>query len=251
MEFAKNFENIFEKLNSSVSHKNNIIEILDIEKNLLKNTKLTPLIRDINKNNWIKLDIKENERHWFSDKNSKLITVWKQEIPEYIKQQWSMTNNSNEDIKSYIFSHENSHHMLWYMFEHQDKFPMFAKLYNKLKGFRENNLQHWKYIGLSQIGSTKTWNGYFYYNNWTDKNWNITHTAHDEDLVELFNKYCINPKIFKKYLSYLVNTNKNSLNKQWLMQISQSLADWLYEDISNAIALFLKENWKVQQIIKK
>ena len=46
-------------------------------------------------------------------------------------------DSSDVELKRYIFSHENNHYVLWYMFKHQDKFPYFAKIYNKLKQIRQ------------------------------------------------------------------------------------------------------------------
>lgn len=217
------FKDIYECLNVS-----------QIEDFLLYGTQVTPLIWFANKKNWVKLFLNKNTFHWYSNQDGRL-ELWIQEVPENIKVQFGLDKNIPDDfVKRYIFSHENNHHVLFYMFKNQNKFPHFANIYNNLKKIREST---WKW--LSQLGNMSIYNS------------NQRQTAHEEDFVELLNKYCMDPKEFKQYLSFLVHWNKTQLSEKHLFRIPQELADWLYNTISECVAIFLKENWITDKIKTK
>ncbi len=230
--------------NNNTTTKNNILfDNLNIEKKLLNFTTTTPLIREINKKNWIKLIIDKYTRHWYSKNNEKSITIGEQQTPkDIIKQMWLNENSEDDFVKNYIFSHENNHHVFWYMFNHQDKFPMYAKLHNLFKTIRENGE-----VWFSQLWSLKTNWEFFYYNR-PDVDWNIINTSHEEDFVELLNKYCIKPQLLKDHLNFLVQWDEELLKQKGLKKISQPIADYLFEEISQCITNFVQENWvKIKQ----
>ncbi len=212
----------------------NILDILDlssIERSLLEGTKLTPLVWKANKKNNVKLLLNNDSWQWYANMDGRIV-VWKKEVPEDIKDKWGLDKNTPDVVvKQYIFSHENNHHVLFYMFNNQHFFPSFAKLYNKLKTIREVTGK-W----LSQLWNMKDYTSH------------IRQTAHEEDLVELFNMYCINPDNLKKYLEFLVKWNSELIVQKNLYQIDQNFADRIYSTISECIAIFLEKNWIVDTL---
>jgi hypothetical protein len=104
------------------------------------------------------------------------------------------------------------------MSNHRSKFPYLENLLTNLKTIRTQ-----KGKGLSSIGSIAMYNS------------PERQTAHEEDFVELFNRYCIHPGDFKKYLNFLVRDDETLLAEQNLYRISQELADRLFKAVSQSI----------------
>ena len=76
----------------------------------------------------------------------------------------------------------------------------------------------------------------------------IRQTAHDEDFVDLLNRYCMNPSDFRSYLDYLTNTDTNILAKKGLYKLQPASADLIFKWVSESVATFLKENGLITQI---
>ena len=153
-------------------------------------------------------------------------------VPEEIKKSWGISNFSDKETKTYIFSHENMHHVLWSVFDDPEEFPEIRKLLNSL-----SRLRGAMGIGLSRLGNMKLYD--------TEGR----NTAHEEDVVELMNMYGINPQILKDYLSWLVTADKEVLDEQRLFKLnSQEIADAFFTQISMTIAKFLKKNGVISEI---
>lgn len=229
-------ENNLSSNEESVSQNKNIFEILendDLEQQLLEWLKLTPLIWKVNKNNWVELFINEWVWHWHSHKSWR-IEIWDKPVPNSAKKAfWLPENTSWLTVKQYIFSHENNHHVLFYLYKHQDTIPEFAEIFNKLKYIRENTGK-W----LSELGSMGIYNS------------ENRDTAHEEDFVELLNMYCIHPKRLKRHLDVLVNGNEEVLQQKWLQKIPEQFATWLFENIWVCVGKFLQENWVIDGILE-
>ena len=201
-----------------------------LEKELLKWAIVTPYVRIANKKNWVKLILKQNDFIGYSHKDGRL-EIGVDEVPVNIKKQfWFNENVSDDFVKRYIFSHENGHHIMFYMFDNQSDFPKFSKLYYMCKKIRTT----WKW--LSELGSMSIYN------------WSNRDTAHEEDFVELLNKYCLNPKCLRSYLNFLVEWDKTILDQKGLFKISNKTADLLFDDISECVVTFLKKNNIVDRI---
>lgn len=240
MEKSKNHSNTNKW--SWISSANDIFSSLEnreLEDWLSKNQIVTPLVWEANKRNGVTLqkisEEIEKERFWYSNKEEKIIQIHTKSVPRNMKKSWWLSENLPDDeTKRYIFSHENAHHIVFYMADHQDKFPYFGRLYNILKTIREQN----DGVGLSQM-----WNMDIY-NSPTRK------TAHDEDFVELLNRYCINPNNFKAYLDFLSNTDSRTLTNKGLFKLEPESAKWIFKAVSESVATFLKENNIINKIKK-
>lgn len=228
---VEDYNNLKYQQNGSVEDIFRTLNFDQVQLFLLNDTKVTPLVWEANKKNWVRLILNKDTFHWYSHQDGR-IELWIKEVPENIKEEFGLNKNIPDDFaKRYIFSHENNHHVLFYMFNNQTKFPNFAKIYNNLKKIRQTTGK-W----LSQL-----WNMSIY-------NSQERQTAHEEDFVELLNRYCMNPQNFREYLNFLVNWNETILAKKNLFKIPQQLADWLYNSISECVAIFLKENGMIDKI---
>ena len=180
-----------------------------------------------------KKDQKEIQKNQNNIHNNARIELGTKQVPNEIKVKWWLNINfSDADMKRYIFSHENAHHIIFYIADHEEKFPYFRKLYESLKKIREKNHG----IGLSQLGNMKIYDS------------EIRQTAHDEDFVDLLNRYCMNPSDFRSYLDYLTNTDTNILAKKGLYKLQPASADLIFKWVSESVATFLKENGLITQI---
>ena len=216
--------------------KNKLYETSETESLLLEWTIVTPHIWEANKKNGVKLILDKNTRQGYSENNihnNARIELGTKQVPNEIKVKWWLNINfSDADMKRYIFSHENAHHIIFYIADHEEKFPYFRKLYESLKKIREKNHG----IGLSQLGNMKIYDS------------EIRQTAHDEDFVDLLNRYCMNPSDFRSYLDYLTNTDTNILAKKGLYKLQPASADLIFKWVSESVATFLKENGLITQI---
>ncbi len=196
--------------------------------------KVTPLVWNANKNNWVKIRL----QNWWvskSDFDKKIIYLWTGKAPPEIKQILNFESEVPKDfidefVKKYIFSHENAHFIAWYLIDNLDRFTNFWELCK----FVENLRKTWKAI-------SRLWNIDFYSDPKKKK---------EEDIVELINMYCINPKLLKSYLDSLVNWEDEFLEKDNLKRLDSRTANYIFEIISDSVSRFLLENKIIDEIIK-
>jgi hypothetical protein len=190
---------------------------------LLQNTVVTKLVYEANKKSGVAMSWNPNTWTGYSTKEG-LLQIGIQPVPQEVKNQWGITTLSDIETKRYIFSHENMHHVLWAVFEDENEFPEVRKLLNSFFTVRTRTSK-----GFSRLGNMELYNA-------SNRN-----TAHEEDLVELMNIYCLNPDNLRKYLDWLVTTDKDILDEQDLFKISsQEVANIIFKQISLTVAKFLK-----------
>ncbi len=206
------------------------LDFLAIEDYLTNWTKLTKLIREINKNNWIRLLFDTNTRISKAQNNEKSIILWLQKVPDHIKKQWWINEYADDSyMKKYVFSHENCHHIVFCMEDHQSEFSEYARLKRILKSSR--NL----WYGFSWL-----WSMEFYETTWQQR---------VENCVELLNRYIMSPEDCKSYLHYLVNTDIDILKDKWLMSLQNTVtADKIFEIIGLCVWQLLQKYWKIDRI---
>lgn len=203
-----NDDSLYERLNSK-----------QIGELLSSSSVLTEAIWMIHQQRGVTLVMNNNAHHGYSHRSG-IIEVGKENIPLQLKKSFGFSADFPElELKKYIFSHENCHHMLFYMDQHQEKFPHFIEILNLLKTIRQKTGS-----GVSHLGSLEIYNMH------------ERETAHEEDFVELLNKFCISPKRCKQHLQFLVDTTNNEiLHRSRLQKIPQNLADWLFDKIKVSV----------------
>ena len=217
-----------EKTNSRIADITNEDELVNGFFNstlITKKPKYWLYIREALKKDWINIFSWMDTEHWYASKDARGIVIGWKETPEEMKKIfWLHKSFSKLDVKSYTLSHEMSHHIIFYILNHQESFPDFWNIYNQLKYIRQKT------------------------NTWLSKLWNLERykkrkSSHDEDLTELITKYCIEPLFLKEYLQYLTSSNENELEQNWLFKIPWALADKIYDRISEWVSIYLKEHW--------
>lgn len=207
--------------------------IQETPEKLLELSKVSKLIWEANKKDGIHIVWRTDIWHGYSNKTTKTIEIGKRPVPNAIKQAWGISNLSDEAARTYVFSHENMHFILWEAFDNQEEFPEMKNLLNTISNIRKHTN-----LGLSRLGNM---------NIYDIENRN---TAHEEDCVELMNIYGINPENLKNYLTWLTNTDIEILKEQALFKLpSQEIADIVFKQVSMTVAKFLQKKGIVTEIL--
>jgi hypothetical protein len=178
-------------------------------------------IWDINKRKGVRFSYDPNEWTSYSNADGRLILGGKP-VPVSMKPYFNLgENTSDADIKKYIFSHENMHHVVF----DTDKSGKRGTMINLLDlAFKFRKTLN---VGLSRLGSFSFYKG---------------KTEHEEDIVEMLNLYAQNPQKLKDYLQYLVTTETSNLGKYNQIKLSQEVADHIYVQIEELILDFIERN---------
>lgn len=197
----------------------------EFAKELLQGTRLSSTIWEINHRNGVDLVMKDGQWHGYTSKNGN-IELGTQEVPNTAKTFFGFDKGVPDKlVKQYMLSHENMHHILFDIKDRAETYPGFQNLLNVARSARWH-----KNVGLSKLGGHPLYGS------------NQRDTAHEEDIVELLNRYCINPNILKAHLQFLVDANQETLDKQGLLKINQQAADLLFMKVAEIVEQFLANN---------
>lgn len=148
---------------------------------------------------WVKLSIDKTISTSRTDRFHKTMVLWLSNDDQLKSKMWIVgfpEKSSNINWKYYTFIHEISHNLLWYMFENQKDFPYFWLLYKYLEEVRNRNGQM---LGLSKLASSPFYTGKTY----VTSRWEVKHSTHDEDFVELLSMYIYDKNLFAQIVDNL------------------------------------------------
>lgn len=191
---------------------------------LVEGTVYTKDIWKINKAKGVQFVYKDGEWTGYSHRDG-IITLGSSPVPTEFKQNFNLAKDVPDiEVKKYMFSHENMHHVLFDSEKSEIKNIMLEFL------TRVNQIRQTTGDGLSRLGSIS-----FY----KEKN-----TSHEEDVVEMLNLYSQNPKKLESYLEYLVNANPNDLRVNGQSRIGKQTAKLIFDYTEKLITSFLDRNNK-------
>jgi hypothetical protein len=192
---------------------------------LLRGTTYSSKVWNVNRRKGVTVVMKEGQWHGYTAKGGR-IEVGANPVPDAMKEFFGFDKNVPDRlIKQYILSHENMHHILFDIIDHPTKYPGFQNVLTVTHALRRGSG-----VGLSMLGGHPMYGAH------------ESNTAHEEDLVELLNRYCIKPEILKAHLQYLVDTDERVLTRKGLTKLQQPVADLLYKKVALIVEQFLENN---------
>ncbi len=193
---------------------------------LTSDTVFTKDIWEINKRKGVTFEYKSNT--WIGHaSDTKTISLGKEIVPDEFKRNFNLSKDvPDTEVKKYMFSHENMHHILFDLkdLDNQSEEKKLASSFiNMLKQIRDTSG-----VGISRLGSLD-----FY---------KARNTGHEEDMVELLNLYSLNPNKLEVYLNYLIETDNQILKDSGLAKISINTGLMFSNNVKNIITKFIERN---------
>ena len=208
----------------------NVPEKIPPEK-LVEGMKYTGDVWKINKAKGVKFNYVDGT--WIgyshSDEKGKGIVLGSGPTPEDFKKSLNLPPNMPElEVKRYVFSHENMHHVLFEIEEHTKENTEFINFVKKIRVEKKR--------GLSRLGS----HPFYEY-----KEGDEVRRDFQEDIVELLNMYAQNPQMLEDYLKYLNTSNplaENNIKSNGQVIIGDTTEKYIYKNIERIVVEFLEKN---------